>query len=72
MRGFHHSWLLPALLVLALIAGFITSETRRIEGSDAARIRTICEQENITDVQTYECTVRMSMHDSKDQLLGQR
>ena len=72
MRSFLGSTPFPAVLILALILGFTAREAWRTERSDAGRIRTMCERENITDVQIHECMIRLRMQGGPDKRLGQR
>ena len=71
MRFFRRSQLFAAVPILALLAGIVGSEARRTEGQKAARAR-LCEERNVTEVQTHECMLRLAMQAGPRQRLGQR
>jgi hypothetical protein len=71
MRLFRRYWLFAAAAILALLAGLVGSEAGKTEGPKAARTR-LCEERNVTEVQTHECMLRLAIEGRPDQRFGLR
>ncbi len=68
MSKFLGSTIFFAGLLLFLILGFTSWNER----SDGSSIRRTCEAENITDIQTHECVIRLTMLGGPNENLGRR